>query len=286
MRAWTRGAAALLLGFAAGAGAAERIVTLAPHLAELACAVGACEELVGVAAYTDAPPQAAKRPQIGSALAINREAVLALQPTRVLAWQGGTPETAIAQLRGLGLRVEPVAIDDLDAIAPTLATLGAELGHPEQGRAAAAAYARRLAALRAQYRGRPRLRAFYQIETGPVYTVSARSPISAALDLCGADNVFARLPALSAIVSDEAVLAADPQVVVHAADEDARGMQAYWRRLGGVQAADPRRRVAIDANLLTRQSPRVLDGIADLCAGLDRVRACAVRPAARDCAAP
>ncbi|WP_245586207.1 ABC transporter substrate-binding protein [Solimonas soli] len=279
-------AALLILLSSAGAAAAERVVTLAPHLAELVCAVGACDELVGVAAYTDFPAQAAKRPQVGSAMAVSLETVLALRPTRVLAWRGGTPEATIAQLQGLGLRVEPLAIGDLDAIASALERLGTELGHAAQGRASAAAYRQRLAALRAQYRGRPRLRAFYQLESGPVYTVNGRSPISAALDLCGADNVFSALPTLSAVVSDEAVLAADPQVVVYAADEDARGMAAYWRRLGSAAAADPRRRVAIDANLLTRQSPRVLDGIAGLCAGLDRVRACMATPSPAACRAP
>jgi len=274
MRGWRYGAAALLILLASGTVcAAERIVTLAPHLAELVCAVGACDELVAVAAYTDDPPQAAQRPQIGSAMAVSLEAVIAMRPTRVLAWRGGTPEATIAQLQALGLPVEAIAIADLDAIGTTLERLGALLGHVEQGRAAANTYRQRLAALRAQYAGRPRLRAFYQIETGPVYTVNRRSPITAALSLCGADNVFAGLPSLSAVVGDEAVLAANPQVVVHAADENVRGMAAYWKRLASAEAADPRRRVPVDANRLTRQSPRVLDGIAELCEGLDRVRA-------------
>ncbi|HET8882472.1 MAG TPA: helical backbone metal receptor [Solimonas sp.] len=264
--------AALLLTQAATASAGERIVTLAPHLAELVCAVHACRDLVGVVAYTDAPAEAARLPQIGSAVAINAEAVLALQPTRVLAWDGGTPETTIARLRELGLPVERIAIRDLDAIAPALEHLGAELGHAADGETAAAAYRRRLADLRDRYRDRPRLRAFYQIETGPVYTVNGDSPISAALDLCGADNVFASLPALSTIVSPEAVLAADPDVVVHARDENPRGMAAFWARLTPARAARPTRQVAVDANALTRQSPRVLDGIAELCEGLDRVR--------------
>ncbi|NGY05515.1 helical backbone metal receptor [Solimonas terrae] len=265
-------AAMLLLGCANAAWARERIVTLAPHLAELVCAVHACTDLVGVVAYTDAPPQAAGLPQVGSAMAINAEAVLALQPTRILAWDGGTPATTIARLRELGLPVESIAIRDLDEIAPALESLGAELGHAADGEAAAADYRRRLDALRARYRDRPRLRAFYQIETGPAYTVNGDSPISAALDLCGADNVFASLPSLSAIVSPEAVLAADPDVVVYTSDEDRRGMAAYWARLAPARAADPARQVTVDANALTRQSPRVLDGIAELCAGLDRVR--------------
>src|SRR3546814_2151478 len=47
------GVALLLLAASATASATERIVTLAPHLAELVCAVHACRDLVGVAQYTD-----------------------------------------------------------------------------------------------------------------------------------------------------------------------------------------------------------------------------------------
>lgn len=250
--------------------AEERIVTLAPHLAELSCAVGACAALVGVAEYTDVPA-AAELPRVGGNT-INLEAVLALRPTRVLAWDGGTPVMAIERLRSLGLRVDAIRVRDLDEIGAALETVGERLGHAREGREAAQAYRQRLAGLRAQYRGRSRLRAFYQIDTGPVYTVNGQSPISAALSLCGADNVFAALPTISAVVGAEAVVAANPDVVVYTSFEDPQGLAAYWSRLRPARAADPRRQVRVEANQLTRQSPRVLDGIAALCEGLDRVR--------------
>src|SRR3546814_18731335 len=67
------GVALLLLAASATASATERIVTLAPHLAELVCAVHACRDLVGVAQYTDTPPEAARAPHVGNALAVNLE---------------------------------------------------------------------------------------------------------------------------------------------------------------------------------------------------------------------
>lgn len=269
MRRWLACAA---LALALPAAAQERIVTLAPHLAELVCAVGACAQLVGVAAYTDAPATAAALPRIGDAQGVNPEAVLALRPTRVLAWDGGTPTATIARLRGLGLRVDMLRVRSLDDIGPALLRLGEELQRPQAAQQAAQAYDVRLAALRLRYASRPRLRAFYQIESGPAYTVNRDSPISAALTLCGADNVFAQLPTLSAAVSAEAVLAADPDVVVFTSDENRAALDAYWARLGSARAADPRRRLQVDGTALTRQSPRVLDGIAALCEGLERIR--------------
>ncbi len=270
MRRWL---AIALLGLAAEAAAAERIVTLAPHLAELVCAVGRCAQLAGVVAHTDAPPQAAARPAIGDAFNVNIEALLQLRPDLILAWDGGTPPATVARLRSLGLRVEPLAVTDLDGIGAALEQVGRLTGADLQGRAAADEYRQRLAALRAAYAGRLRLRAFYQIGVDPPFSISRRSPIHQALDLCGADNVFADLPGLAAAVGAEALIVARPQVVVHAAQEDAAALRRYWSRLPAPALGDPRHRVVIDANTLTRQSPRVLDGVAELCAGLDRVRA-------------
>ncbi|MEC9362266.1 MAG: helical backbone metal receptor [Pseudomonadota bacterium] len=273
---------ALMLALYAGAtAAAERVVALAPHLAELACAVGVCPRLVGVVAYTDAPEQAAALPRVGDAFSVNLEALLRLQPDLVLAWDGGTPAATVERLRGLGLAVETVAIRDLDGIGVALEQVGVRIGAPGTAQAVAD-FRARLRALRERYRDRAPLRAFYQTETAPAFSVNRRSPIHEALELCGARNVFADLPALAAAVGREAVIAARPDVVVHSQQEDPAAIADYWARLPRLPPSDPRRRVVVDGNTLTRQSPRMLDGIAELCEGLDRVRALA---AAKDAAA-
>lgn len=275
---WLRG---LLLVLSCGAAdAAERIVALAPHLAELSCEVGACDRLVGVVAYTDAPPHAANLPHVGDAFSVNLEALLSLRPDLVLAWDGGTPPATIERLRGLRIAVEVVAIRDLDGIGDAIVQVGERIGAPVTA-AAAAAYRTRLRDLREQYRDRSKLRAFYQTETAPAFSVNRRSPIHEALTLCGAENAFADLPALAAAVGVEGVIASRPDVVVYSRQEDLHEMARYWARLPQLPPSDPRRRVMVDGNTLTRQSPRMLDGVAELCEGLDRVRALEPFSAAR-----
>ncbi|MGC3581746.1 cobalamin-binding protein, partial [Pseudomonas aeruginosa] len=48
----------------------------------------------------------------------------------------------------------------------------------------------------------------------PLYTIGRRQVICDALRLCGAENLFADLPQPAPQVSDEAVLARDPAVIV------------------------------------------------------------------------
>lgn len=263
-------AAAILAVAAVSASAAStRVVTLAPHLAELVCAAGGCDRLVGVADFTDVA-QAAHVPRVGNAYAANAEAVLALRPDWVLVWDGGTPSATVQRLTTLQLPVEQIAVHGLDDIPRALEHIGERLGTRTAARAAAQAYRERLRALRAQYAQRAPLRVFYQIETAPAFTINRRSPIHEALSLCGATNVFADLPAIASAVNDEAVIAAHPDVVVTTDFEDRAALDAYWGRFPQLPAA--RHRVVVSADVMTRSSPRVLDGVQQLCEGLDRVR--------------
>lgn len=248
---------------------AGRVITLAPHLAELVCAAGACDQLVASVAHTDYPPAAARLPQVGDAFAVNLEALLAHRPDLVIAWDGGTPLPLIARLRQLGVPVHPLGVSRIDDVASALLELGERLGTQQTAARAAAGFRARLAQLAADYAGRPTLRAMYQIETDPAFSVNRDSPISEALGLCGADNVFAGLTQIAAPVGRESLLAARPQVVVFGAQDDEAAIRAMWAAWPQVQP----QLVRVDASLLARPSPRMLDGVEDLCRQLDAVRA-------------
>lgn len=271
--AWSAG---LLLVCCSVSAAGERLVTLAPHLAELVCAAGACEQLVAVSAYTDYPPEAAARPTIGDAYQVSLEAVLGHRPTRVLVWEGGTPPERAERLRALGMRVEPIAIAHLDDIPRALRQLGRSVGDPVVAEAAAVSFETRLAALRNRYRDVPRLRAFYQIDTQPVFTVSGRSPISEALRVCGAENVFADLGSIAATVSVESLIATRIDVVIHG-EREQEAIAGFWSRLP-LREGRPPVQIAIDADRLARASPRLLDVLEPLCAALDALRSGGGRP--------
>jgi len=279
MKPWLGGLAfAFLLcaqpGARADAGAAPlRVVTLAPHLTELVCAAGGCGKLVGVSAYSDYPPQVRQLPQISDATTVNLEAVLGLKPDLILAWDSGTSPETMARLRGLGLRVEPLRMRGLDDVAAALEQTGALLGTAAVAHAAAQAYSERLARLRARWRGAAPIRVVYQIETAPAYSINRDSPISAAMALCGGVNVFADLPRVAAPVSAEAMLAAAPEAVIFGGEENAQAIRDYWARLASAPAVRYDNLYPVDANLLGRAAPRLLDGVEQVCTVLDRARA-------------
>jgi len=251
-----------------------RIVTLAPHLTELLFAAGAGATLVGRDAWSDQPPAARAAVDVGDAFRVDLERLAALRPDAVLAWGGGTPEATLARIRALGvplLVLEPRTLDDP---ARHLELLGALTGHAASAARAAAEYRAALAALRLRYADARPVRAFYQVNEQPLYTVNGRAPLGQLIALCGGVNPFAGLPVLAPVVSEEAVIAADPEVVLTADGEggSVASLRARWARWPALAATRRDAFVALDAGLVTRPGPRLPAAALALCTALDRVR--------------
>ena len=118
-------ALALLIHAAAfGAPPATRIVSLAPHLTELAFSAGAGDRIVGTVLYSDYPPAARRIPRIGDAFRVDFERVLALRPDAVLAWDSGTPVQTIERLKGLDLRVHTITTSRLTDVSAAVRLIG------------------------------------------------------------------------------------------------------------------------------------------------------------------
>jgi iron complex transport system substrate-binding protein len=252
-------------------GRAPRLLSLAPGLTEIAYAAGAGSLLVGTVEYSDFPAAARQVPRVGNAWRVDLERVLALRPDLVLAWPTGTPAATIAQLRQLGLNVVEVPTQHLADVPAALRQVGRLAGTDASAETAARAFEVRIARQRARYASRPSLTVFIEIDDEPVYTVNGQHVISEIVALCGGRNVFAGLPQLAPPVATEAVLAADPQVIVTTDDTIADPL-ALWSRWPRMRAVRLQTVYRVSGDLVTRASPRLADGVDATCQALDRAR--------------
>jgi iron complex transport system substrate-binding protein len=250
---------------------APRLLSLAPGLTEIAYAAGAGPLLVGTVEYSDFPAAARHVPRVGNAWRVDLERVLALRPDVVLAWPTGTPAATIAQLRRLGLDVVEVPTQRLADVPAALRQVGRIAGTDASAEAAARAFEVRIARQRTRYASRPALSVFIEIDDEPVYTVNGHHVISEIVALCGGRNVFAGLPQLAPPVATEAVLAADPQVIVTTDDTIADPL-ALWSRWPRMRAVRQQTVYRVSGDLVTRASPRLADGVDATCQALDRAR--------------
>lgn len=269
---------AIGLALLATSAQAARVVTLSPHLAELVCAAGACNQLVGVVKHSDYPEPVKKLAQVGDAFAVNAEAVLGLQPDLILAWDGGTPARVVEQLRRLNLPIAMIRVRTLEEVGLALLRVGALLGTEDAACAAEINFRTRILALRQRYANASPIRVMYQLDPDPVFTVNRHSPISQAIQLCGAVNVFADYTQLAGPVGREAVLALDPDAIVFGLQDDVDGIRAGWLRFPHLRAVRTDNLIAVDANTLARATPRMAAGAEALCTALDKVRARLAKP--------
>ena len=252
---------------------ARRIVSLAPTATELLCAAGAGDRVVGVLSPADWPPEAARLPRVGDARALDLERIVALQPDLAVAWPYASP-AQVERLRSIGI---PVYISDPrtpEAIADDIERLGVLSGHAETAARAAAAFRARLEALRGRQSAAEPVRVFYEIWNQPMYTIGGAHLITAAIRLCGGENVFAQQTLPAPQITVEAVLAAGPEAIVAGADGAVRPRWLdAWSAWRGLPAVTHDNLFVVDANLLHRAGPRFVDGAEQLCAALDQARA-------------
>lgn len=252
---------------------ARRIVSLAPHLTELVYEAGAGSRLVGALEYSDYPPAAKKLPRVGSEAGIDLEAVMALQPDLVVAWPNAGSLRAVNRLADMGLPVFRSEPRELDDIPRTLERLGALAGTQREAQQVAANFRARVRGLEARYAKRTPVRVFYQVWDRPLVTVNGNHVITKVMRLCGGVNVFERLPLIAPEIDREAVLRANPQVIVASgADGERPAWLDAWRTFPGLTAAARGNLYAIPPDLIQRHTPRLLDGAERLCRILDEVR--------------
>jgi len=251
---------------------AQRIVSLAPHITELLFAAGAGDRIVGVSGFSDYPAAALGIPQISGGGGLDMEAIIALQPDLVVAWQSGNPDRQVKRLQSLGLTVflsEPRRLED---IPETIRKLGKLAATRAMAFEQADLYEQRLDDLRSRYAQQSEVSVFYQVWKNPLMTINGEHLVSDVMKSCGGRNVFAALPVLAPQVDVEAVLVANPDVIVAGADAGDNSQLESWRRWPELSAVKHNRLYAIQRELLVRQSPRILDGMERLCEILEEVR--------------
>jgi len=250
---------------------AERIVTLAPHLAELVFAVGAGDRLVGVSAYSDYPPAVRELPVVGDAFAIDLERLRLLQPDLLLVWSTGMPAKTVDDLVNAGFPVLRIHTIGLEDVASALRRIGEITGSSERAGQVAAAFEADLAELAASYGDRDRLRVFYQVSARPLYTINSAHYVSGLIRICGGRNIFEDLGELAPAVDVEAVIARDPEVLLapYAGGEDPF---SAWDRWPGINANRHGSRFRMPVDELGRATPRLIAGGEAVCEALETAR--------------
>ena len=250
---------------------AHRVVTFAPHLAEIMHVVGAGEQLVGVSAWSDFPREVLELPEVGDAFTVDQEQLSLLRPDLLLVWDSGMPSHTVDELRKLGYRVESITTRGLDDVVAAIRRIGELTGRQATAEQAAARFSDAFDALREEYHDASAIDVFFQVSARPLYTVNREHFISEIITICGGRNIFDDLEGFAPSVDVEAVVSRDPEVMLAGADLG-DGAFADWARWPNLAANRYGNQFLLPDETIGRPSPRLALAGASVCLALDRAR--------------
>lgn len=240
--------------------APQRIVVLAPGTAEILYAIGAGGQIAGVIAEPDYPPAMAAAPAIDPATAAG--AVAAAHPDLVIAGEGAEALGRTLAAQGL----PAVVVDAPSTVTGVLQQIqyfGNLTNHLSQAQTLAAKLRARVDTVQ---------RALNSTTQGPRVYDEAATPQRAAgpssltgdlLTLLKAQNVAPRETDQSPPMSTEQIVAANPEVIFISATAPGETVDDVEARPGwsGIAAVANGKVYVVDAALVSRPGPRIVDGL-------------------------
>ena len=245
----------------------KRVISLAPHLTKIVCAIGGSDFLVGRTTACDYPPNVVSNISVvGGFGAPSLEAMMALRPTLVL--YGDLDDKSLPQkMDSVGLIHAMVPCNTLDDIPHAVLVIGDHLHRKTAARELAAKLMSSIAALRSKTPTNcPSV--FIEIWSDPLMTAGKASFVSELVRLAGGRNIGDEIEKDYAQVSSEWVVSKSPEIVLCLGTPpkgEGRHLvlsRAGWANIPAVRSGRVYDRLSTD--ILTRPGPRVLNGIEEL----------------------
>ncbi len=251
-----------------------RIVSAAPNVSEICCALGLRPCLVARTRYCTHPPELADVADIGALVDVNAERLVQLQPDLIIV--SGASRTMTDRLTPLGLRLESVPDTRLDDLFVAVRRIGELCHRPRSAALLIADIRAQLERVDAVWRGARPVRALLLTSTlsdppQPPFVAGRGSFYDELLRRAGHTNVAADTAPAFGPLSLEVILKLDPDVIVEldadgsarpAGDTDARRV---WSQVGPLKAVQQQRVHVLTGPQHYLLGPRIAQTYADLC---------------------
>jgi len=252
--------------------AAKRVVALSPHIVELLYAVDGDKNIIAAVDYSNYPDAATNLPRVGSGFQLDIEAIVGLKPDLIIAWQSGNNRAQLEIIKKLGFKLYLSEPKNLQGIAKNLRDIGELIGNKKTGEDKSQFFINELSSLAKNKYHTSRPRVFYQVWEQPLFTVNGKHMISQVIELCGGENIFKELGVLSPQVDIESVITRNPDVIVVGAGKNRNGWLKNWEKWSSINAVSNKQLYGINADLIVRHTPRILQGARQMCEAIQKAR--------------
>lgn len=244
-----------------------RIVVLQPSDAEILCALGAQDTIVGRGTYVDYPEAMLDVPVVASGANTNIEEILALNPQAVVMTTMSQTEEQVAALEQAGVKVVVSDAQDIAGVYTAITLLGQLVNKNDEAAALIADMQAAFAevgekAAAANVAGKT---VYFEISPLPygIWSAGQGTFMDELATLCGVTNVFHDQNGWFS-ASEEQVIAANPDYIITTTNYEVNGMdgvteicsRAGWEDVTAVKKGHV---VVGDNNAMTRPGPRLVE---------------------------
>ena len=244
--------------------APQRIASLSPGATEVFYAIGAGPQLIATDMQSDYPVEAARTTKL-DAFQPNLEAIAGVEADII--FLANNQDNVVEALDALGKTVLYVEVpDDLAGVIEQVRLLGRVTGHVDEGEALAEKMEARIKAVQDKLAGvtaGPRV--FHELDN-TLFTAAPDSFVGDLYSILKAQNIAAGAPTPYPQLTQEEVIARDPEVIVLADEEFGETPDAVKARPGwsAISAVKNDRIYGVDPDIVSRPGPRVVDGLEQL----------------------
>lgn len=244
----------------------HRLISLAPSITETLFALGLGDRVVGDTDFCDYPPEARRKPHVGSLLNPSLEKIVALKPDLVIGDAESNRLQTAEQLERLGIPLYGVTAHSVDGALASIEDLGRVLGRETQARALLATLRARTETMEQRVRGKPRPKVLFVVWYRPLITAGPQTFIADVVRRAGGDSVANDLKGEWPRLNLEDALQRDPDVILFPKTEafspdleEFRGMPV-WKDLRAVRDG----RLYFIPDTINRPGPRLIDALEEV----------------------
>lgn len=245
----------------------KRIVSLSASNTEILFAIGAGDQVVGRDEFSDYPAEVVSIPSVGGSMGkYSLEQIAALEPDLILAAEINTPEQVKA-FEELDLTVYYLSNPkDIDGLYANLLLIGQITGNDKEAQTLVDGLKNRVDQVLNLEKPSSPIRVFYELDgsdPSKPWTPGKGTYMDLLLTLAGGENIGSTAGEGWLQISQEAILSADPQVILlgDAAYGITPEMVAERSGWSGISAVTDSRVYPFDDNLVSRPGPRLVDGL-------------------------
>ena len=245
---------------------ADRIVSLAPNLAEILFAIGLDDEIVGVTLDSDYPPNAAEKPKVGTFWQPNIEAVVAARPSLVITLGFEQQKNLAERLRRIGYNNLTVDIEKINDLFDAIERIGAATGRRTQADELISHIRTKLQQLAALVGSDTKVRVLWVVQREPLRVAGRDTFVNEMIELAGGENAIGPTVHKYPPIGAEQVMACNADVIIESAmgRQDIEGQRnralKHWSKYQYLPAVASNRVYVIDGDTVSRLGPRLYEG--------------------------